>query len=144
MNPDQHSLPKLLLSLGSCLPHPALAVLQGCKNIINKLKTARCGSLKVGISLSFHSWPYHERFGIWPLLPYCTAAERCFWAALALIFTLSRHSTLYLKTSLCRWAPVTHTYNPNYSGGKDQEDRGSKLSQASSSQDPISKNPSQK
>jgi hypothetical protein len=24
------------------------------------------------------------------------------------------------------WAPVTHTYNPSYSGGRDQEDRGSK------------------
>jgi hypothetical protein len=26
----------------------------------------------------------------------------------------------------CHWALVAHTYNPSYSGGKDQEDRGSK------------------
>jgi hypothetical protein len=35
--------------------------------------------------------------------------------------------------------------NPSYSGGKDQEDQGSKSAQANSSQDPISKKkPSQK
>jgi hypothetical protein len=42
------------------------------------------------------------------------------------------------------WALVAHTCNPNYSGGRDQEDRGSKPAQANSSQDPISKNLSQK
>jgi hypothetical protein len=36
------------------------------------------------------------------------------------------------------------TVNPSYSGGRDQEDCGSKPAQANSSQDPISKNPSQK
>jgi hypothetical protein len=41
--------------------------------------------------------------------------------------------------------PVAHTYNPSYSGGKDEEDWGSKAGQANSSRDPISKkNPSQK
>jgi hypothetical protein len=39
---------------------------------------------------------------------------------------------------------VVHTCNPNYSGGEDQEDCGSKPAQANSVQDPISKNPSQK
>jgi hypothetical protein len=48
---------------------------------------------------------------------------------------------------------VAHTYNPSYSGGKDEEDWGckdeedwgSKAGQANSSRDPISKkNPSQK
>jgi hypothetical protein len=40
---------------------------------------------------------------------------------------------------------VAHTYNPSYSGGKDQEDCGSKSAWVSSSQDPIlKKNPSQK
>jgi hypothetical protein len=34
---------------------------------------------------------------------------------------------------------VTHTCNPIYSGGRDQEDRGSKPTQANSSRDPISK-----
>jgi hypothetical protein len=39
---------------------------------------------------------------------------------------------------------VPHACNPSYSGGKDQEDCGSKPTQANSSGDPISKNPSQK
>jgi hypothetical protein len=34
--------------------------------------------------------------------------------------------------------------NPSYSGGRDQQDPGSKTSQANSSRDPILKNPSQK
>jgi hypothetical protein len=33
------------------------------------------------------------------------------------------------------------TYNPSYSGGKDQEDRGSKPAWANSSRDPILKKP---
>jgi hypothetical protein len=36
---------------------------------------------------------------------------------------------------------VAHTYNPNYLGGRDQEDCGSKPAQANSSQDPILKKP---
>jgi hypothetical protein len=40
----------------------------------------------------------------------------------------------------CR-APVAHTCNPNYSGGRDQEDLGSKPAQADTLQDPISKIP---
>jgi hypothetical protein len=39
---------------------------------------------------------------------------------------------------------VLSTYNPSYSGGRDQEDRGTKPAQANSSRDPISKNSSQK
>jgi hypothetical protein len=39
--------------------------------------------------------------------------------------------------------PVAHAYNPGYSGGGDQKDRGSKPAQANSSQDPSLKNPSQ-
>jgi hypothetical protein len=34
---------------------------------------------------------------------------------------------------------VTHSYNPIYSGGRDQEDRGSKPAGATSFRDPISK-----
>jgi hypothetical protein len=37
--------------------------------------------------------------------------------------------------------PVAHACNPSYSGGRDQEDGGSKPSEASSLQDPISKIP---
>jgi hypothetical protein len=39
---------------------------------------------------------------------------------------------------------VAHTYNPSYSGSRDQEDRGSKPTSANSSQDPISKKPIKK
>jgi hypothetical protein len=41
-------------------------------------------------------------------------------------------------------ALVAHTCNPIYSGGRDEEDRGSKSTWVNSSQDPILKNPSQK
>jgi hypothetical protein len=37
--------------------------------------------------------------------------------------------------------PVAHTCNPSYSGGRNQEDRGSKPAWANSSQDPISRIP---
>jgi hypothetical protein len=40
---------------------------------------------------------------------------------------------------------VAHTCNPSHSGGRDQEDHGSKPAQRNSSSDPIlEKNPSQK
>jgi hypothetical protein len=48
-----------------------------------------------------------------------------------------------IKTGQSR-APVSRTYNPSYSGGRDQEDHSSKPAQANSLRDPISKNPSQK
>jgi hypothetical protein len=41
-------------------------------------------------------------------------------------------------------ALVAHAYNPSYSGGRDQEDCGSKPSLANSSRDPTLKNTSQK
>jgi hypothetical protein len=34
---------------------------------------------------------------------------------------------------------MAHTYNPSYSGGRNQEDHSSKSPQANSLQDPISK-----
>jgi hypothetical protein len=39
---------------------------------------------------------------------------------------------------------MAHTCNPSYSGGSDQENRGSKPVQTNSSQDPVSKNLTQK
>jgi hypothetical protein len=39
--------------------------------------------------------------------------------------------------------PVAHAYDPSYLGGRDQEDCGLKPAWANSSQDSISKNPSQ-
>jgi hypothetical protein len=50
----------------------------------------------------------------------------------------------YLKITTARQAPVAHTCNPSYSGGRGQEDHCSKPAQANSSQNPILKNPSQK
>jgi hypothetical protein len=40
--------------------------------------------------------------------------------------------------------PAAHTCNPSYSGGRDREDHSSKPAQTNSSQDPISKKPTQK
>jgi hypothetical protein len=37
------------------------------------------------------------------------------------------------------WAPVAHTHNPSYSGGRDQEDCNSKTAWANSSQDLVLK-----
>jgi hypothetical protein len=48
-------------------------------------------------------------------------------------------SPVLTKGENISWAPVAHTCNPSYSGGRDQEDRGSKPAQANSSGDPISK-----
>jgi hypothetical protein len=42
------------------------------------------------------------------------------------------------------WVPVADACNSSYSGGRKQEDRGSKPVRANSSQEPISKTPSQK
>jgi hypothetical protein len=42
------------------------------------------------------------------------------------------------------WALVSLACNPSYSRGRDQEDSSSKPTQANSSREPISKNPSQK
>jgi hypothetical protein len=39
---------------------------------------------------------------------------------------------------------VAHAYNPSNLEGRDQQDPGSKPARTNSSQDPISKNPSQK
>jgi hypothetical protein len=41
-------------------------------------------------------------------------------------------------------ALMAHAYNPSYSGGRDQEDCGSKPAWANKLWDPISKNPTQK
>jgi hypothetical protein len=43
-----------------------------------------------------------------------------------------------------RRVPVTHTYNPSYTGGRDQEDHGLKPPWANSLRDPISKIPNTK
>jgi hypothetical protein len=47
----------------------------------------------------------------------------------------------YLKNG--SWALIAHACNPSYSGGRDQEEHGSKQAWENSSKDPISKNTSQ-
>jgi hypothetical protein len=56
---------------------------------------------------------------------------------------IDRPDTLVIKTKEMKesWVPVTYSYNPSYSGGRDQEDRSSKPAQATSSPDPILKKP---
>jgi hypothetical protein len=44
-----------------------------------------------------------------------------------------------MKNTPFGWAPVSHAYNPSYSGGRDQEDHGSH-----SSGDPTLKKPNTK
>jgi hypothetical protein len=46
-----------------------------------------------------------------------------------------------LKIKRRNQTPVTNICNPSYSGGRDQEDLGSKPAWANSSWDPISKKP---
>jgi hypothetical protein len=48
------------------------------------------------------------------------------------------------KNSVTSQLSVTNTYNPNYSGGRDQEDCSSKPAGVNSSLDPISKIPNTK
>jgi hypothetical protein len=47
------------------------------------------------------------------------------------------------STEVLGQVPMAHTCNPRYSGGRDQEDYGSKPALANNSQSPISKNPTQ-
>jgi hypothetical protein len=47
--------------------------------------------------------------------------------------------TLRCSTFKTILQPVAHTYNPSYSGGRDQEDHGLKPAGANSSQGPILK-----
>jgi hypothetical protein len=46
-----------------------------------------------------------------------------------------------LKIEILSQAPVAHSCNPSYSGGRDQEDHGSKIALANGLQDPILKKP---
>jgi hypothetical protein len=45
--------------------------------------------------------------------------------------------TFFIKSWVC-WVPVAHACDLSYSGGRDQEDHGSKPAWANSSRDPIS------
>jgi hypothetical protein len=44
-----------------------------------------------------------------------------------------------LRNLVFSWVLVAHACNPSYSGGRDQEDRGSKSDQTNSFRNPISK-----
>jgi hypothetical protein len=75
-------------------------------------------------------------------------AKNCwvFWQSLDIKITFFKIVICFLLDSKCLlWAMCqSHTCNPSYSVGSDQEDCGSKPAWANSSQDPISKNPAQK
>jgi hypothetical protein len=81
----------------------------------------------------------------------CKGPQEPFWGVLQRVLkTISPPMEAYSltpllaclcqKTKLC-WPPVAHACNPSYSGGRDQEDHGSKSAQANSSWDSISKIP---
>jgi hypothetical protein len=67
----------------------------------------------------------------------------CKYKALSSNFSPTKEKKRKRKKKVSQ-VPVAHTCNPSYSGGRDQEDGSSKPAQADSSQDPISKNASQK
>jgi hypothetical protein len=48
---------------------------------------------------------------------------------------------LIVQEGFASWVPVAHTYNPSYSGGRNQEDHGLRTAWAKSSRDPILKIP---
>jgi hypothetical protein len=50
--------------------------------------------------------------------------------------TLLREIVKINNVILC-WLPESHTYNPSYLGGRDQEDGGSNPAWGNSSRDPI-------
>jgi hypothetical protein len=52
-------------------------------------------------------------------------------------YCLLEYFSLHPSKCYLSLVPGTHTCNPSYSGGKEQEDQGSKPAQANSSQDPI-------
>jgi hypothetical protein len=60
---------------------------------------------------------------------------------LEIIYKITWMTIKIIRTS---WAPVAHACNLSYSGGRSQEDHGSKPAQANSSRDPVLKNPSLK
>jgi hypothetical protein len=64
--------------------------------------------------------------------------------ALYLIFNSVFMVVMLFKVNEAGQMRVAHTCNPSYSGGRDQEDQGSKPAWANSLQDPILKNPTQK
>jgi hypothetical protein len=57
------------------------------------------------------------------------------------LLEISSLNMSYLKVLASAWVLVAHTCNPSYSGGRDQEDHGSKPARANSSGDPTSKKP---
>jgi hypothetical protein len=56
-------------------------------------------------------------------------------------FTLQVLLIFFITMSHLSQVPVTHTYNPSYSEGRNQKDCGSKSARANNSWDPISKIP---
>jgi hypothetical protein len=47
------------------------------------------------------------------------------------------HTIKFIQEKKLRWVLVANSYNPSYTGDRDQEDRTSKSAWANSSQDPI-------
>jgi hypothetical protein len=56
-------------------------------------------------------------------------------------FTKTVKVLIKIRTKILSWVLVAHAYNPTYSGGRDQEDHGSKSARGHSLQDTILKNP---
>jgi hypothetical protein len=77
----------------------------------------------------------------WKYLPYCeNMSVHLPGKHKALSSSPSTTKTKTKDSSIIHILPNTHVCNPNYSGGRDQEDSSSKPARANSSRDPISKN----
>jgi hypothetical protein len=76
----------------------------------------------------------------WWLIPIIPATQE---AEIRKMEVGSQPRQIVLETKKAEWsqAPVSHTWNPRYSGGRDQEDRGSKSAQANSFMRPVSTKP---
>jgi hypothetical protein len=78
-------------------------------------------------------------WGYLTLLPVVPSRQTDRWAS-STCLTLHQ-AAMHFKSEFKGWAPVAHVCIPSYSGGRDQEDHGSKPPWANSSWDPISKIP---
>jgi hypothetical protein len=115
---------------------------------LNQMESAKHLSFNLLLAVSGHPCPAWGTIGQWRLwLLEIYARLRLNWGmcffpqfTLLRLYRYNVYINLQYKNKLTQ-APVAHTCNPSYSGGRDQEDRGSKPAQENTSWDPIWKKP---
>jgi hypothetical protein len=88
--------------------------------------------------------PHLSNSWVWGHTPVIPATQRSTKRMIMTQASLDIRQDPFSKITNTSQVLVAQTYNPSYSGGRDQEDRGSKPAWTSSSQDPISKIPNTK